>query len=90
MCVLHSLSLSLEHEPGTTTTITTQKEFKETADVVLYPDSRGMFSLIPHFGYFHFFNAVNGMLNEIVEFRDVGNQQSLSADYPSRRRNITK
>ena len=47
-------TLSLEHEPGTTTTITTQKEFKETADVVLYPDSRGMFSLIPHFGYFHF------------------------------------
>ena len=43
---------TLEHEPGTTTT--TQKEFKETADVVLYPDSRGMFSLIPHFGYFHF------------------------------------
>ena len=30
------------------------------------------------------------MLNKIVEFRDVGNQQSLSADYPSRRRNITK
>lgn len=45
------MEYTLHFSPHTTTTTNAaatlhRKEFKETADVVLYPDSRGMF-LIP-------------------------------------------